>query len=137
MATYQNNPLLVENKIAAEDLEANRLVIIDPTTDTLVRYPENDHDTQLFGVTLEAAKNGKPVDIAVLGVVLLKVDGNAANIAFGDPISAHGTDGFGGKADTTADTTTEIIGKAMGASTADGDLIPVLLTHGWYATESA
>lgn len=134
---YANTPLIIQNYVAAEALSANRLVIIDPSDDTKVRYPEADYDTQLVGVTLEAAASGEPIDVCELGIALVKVDGAAANIAYGDPIAAHGAIGEGRKADTTADVTTQIIGSARSASTADGDIIPVLVVPSWYATESS
>jgi hypothetical protein len=109
---------------AAEDLEAHRLVIIDPTDTTWhsVRYPEADGDTQLVGVTLHAADSGDDVEVAVAGIVKLKVNGNVANIAYGDFLSAHDTAGYGRKRTAV---TVECIGQAMGSSTADGDLISV------------
>ena len=124
-----HKPTLIVTRTAAEALEAHRLVIIDPTDTTWmsVRYPEADYDTQLVGVTLHAAASGADVDVAVEGIVKLKVDGNAANIAWGDPIAAHDSAGYGRKRNAVTD---EVIGDAWGAATADGDIISVHLAKG-------
>lgn len=134
--TYIVKPTQFHTFLAAEALTANRLVIIDPTTDTSVRYPEADYDTQLVGITLETAASGAQVDVAVAGFVLLKVDGNVANIAWGDYIAAHGTAGYGRKVNTSAGTQTEYIGRAWEASTADNDLITVQICPGLYVVET-
>lgn len=137
MAQYKCDPQLIQSFTAAEELEAYKLVIVDPTTDTSCRYPEADADTQLLGVTLNHAESGDQVDVAMGGIVLLTVDGAAANIAIGDWIMAHDTAGYGRKAGTTADTNYEVIGKALQAATADGVRIPVLISHFVLATEAS
>lgn len=123
MSALRNKPVLFDSYFAAEALEANRIVIIDPTDDSKVRYPEADYDTQLAGITAWKAAAGEQVDIAVVGIFPVQVDGNAANIAWGDYIAAHDTDGYGRKAATTK----EAIGQARGAATEDGAKIPVLI----------
>jgi hypothetical protein len=111
---------------AGEDLEAYRLVILgtDPTT---VEYPSAQFATGIVGITLHAAESGKPVDIAMGGFALLKVDGAAANIAVGDSIVAHDNTGLGQKAAGGAAANRVAIGRAMAASTVDGDLIPIAI----------
>lgn len=123
MSAYRNKPVLFDQYTAAEALAANRLVIIDPSDDTKVRYPEADNDTQLVGITAFAVASGEQVDVAVIGIFPLQVDGAVANIAWGDYVAAHDTVGFGRKAATTK----EAIGQARGAATEDGALIPVLI----------
>lgn len=131
MSYLYHLPGLIIPKVAAEDLAAHRIVIIDPTTNENVRYPEADADTQLFGITLAAADSGKVVDVAVSGIVKCQVDGNAANLVWGDWIQAHSTAGLGMKVTSTGAARYEVIGRnfashlATGASTADNDIISV------------
>lgn len=132
-----NDPVLIKSFVAAEALLEKRMVIIDPTDDDSVRYPEADADTQLIGITLTAAASGAYVDVCMLGPCILSVDGNTANISIGDPIMALSTVGQGRKATTTADVTTNIIGWALEASTVADEEISVFVNVGWYATESS
>lgn len=124
MSQYNYAKPIIRPYIAGEALEANRLVIISTAADT-VEYPAAARDTQLVGITTEAAASGAPVNVAVGGFALLKVDGNAANIAWGDSLMAHDSAGYGGKCTTGGAGSVECIGFADGplTSTADGDLI--------------
>lgn len=130
------SPIHIETFVAGEALEAGRMVITGTTNDAVI-YPTGDADTQLMGVTLTAAASGEYVDICMLGPCSLKVLANSPNIVVGDPIMAKSTAGKGAKATTTADVTSEIIGWAMEASTADDDEIAVFVNKQWYATESS
>lgn len=105
-------------------LEAHRLVALDATDPTQVGYPSAQFG-EVFGITLHAAEAGKPVEVAVGGFALLKVDGNASNIAIGDSLCAHDTTGLGQKVAGGAAGNRKCIGFACAASTADGDLISV------------
>jgi hypothetical protein len=131
-----NSPIHIESFLAGEALLENRMVIIGSTDETVI-YPTGDADTQLIGITLTAAASGAYVDVCMLGPCILKVDGNTANIVVGDPIMSLSTAGLGRKATATADVTTEIIGRALQASTAANDEISVFVNVGWYATESS
>lgn len=114
--------------IAAEALEAHRLVILKSSDPTQVEYPAAEFDV-CIGITLHAAESGKSVDVALGGYALLEVDGNVANIALHDSIVSHTADGLGRKVAGGAAGNRACIGRALAASTADGDLIPVLITH--------
>ncbi|MGE0400834.1 MAG: capsid cement protein [Kofleriaceae bacterium] len=130
-----SNPTHILNKLAAEALAAHRLVIIDPSDADYVRYPEADYDTQLFGITAEAADSGDQVDIIIGGIAMLQVDGNVANIAWGDWIAAHDVIGYGRKVALSDGTTyREVIGKAFQAATADGAIIPVHIAPNVFQT---
>lgn len=121
----RTNHQLVHSYVAAEALAAKRLVIIDPSDHAKVRYGAADGDTQLVGITLDAAASGKRVQVCVAGFADLQVDGNAANIAWGDLIEAHDAIGEGRQVEATAGTNFECIGFAMEPSTADGDVISI------------
>jgi len=91
-----------------------------------------------------ATAAGQVVQVCVFGRCKCKVDGNAANIAIGDALSTHNADGVAQK--TSVDVTATVneanveaaiknsmsrFAKALKASTADGDIIPVFVnTHG-------
>ena len=136
MASYHLDPLYVVNKIASEALAAYRIVIIS-TDQTTCEYPAGSTDTQLMGITLHSAASGENVDICVFGPCLLEVNGNSTNIGWGDPVGAPTDAGIGAHLAATADLTSEYIGRAWGSSTADGDVIPVFVAHGWFASESS
>ena len=119
------DPNDIRTFIAAEALEAHRLVVFNSSDRTKVEYPSGQFGTGLIGITLHSAPSGAEVAVAVGGFALLEVDGSAANIVPGDSIVAHTNDGLGQKAAGGTAGNREAIGKAYGASTADGDLIPV------------
>lgn len=122
-----NQPALVQGFTASEDLAAYRLVLITSGNTEGCEYPAAQFDP-CVGVTLASADSGAPVDIAMGGIVLLQVDGNAANIVVGDSIVAHDGLGYGQKAAGGAAGLRACVGVALAASTADGDVIPVLLS---------
>lgn len=129
------NPILTQTFTAGAALAAHRIVIWHATDADTVIYPAAAPDTQVVGITLEAAASGADVEVVILGTCLLTVDGNAANIAAGDAIEVHSTSGYGGKRALSDGTTyREIVAKALEASTADGDEIAVLLTPCWVPT---
>lgn len=107
---------------ASTALEAHRLVTL--TAGAEAAYPAAQFG-MAFGITLHAAEAGKPVEVAVGGYALLKVDGNASAIAIGDSICTHDTAGLGQKVAGGAAGNRHCIGFAASASTADGDLISV------------
>lgn len=113
--------------IAKVALEPYRLVRLDATDGNQVDYPAAEFG-EVFGITMHAADAGEPVDVQVGGYALLKVDGNVANIASGDSIVAHTTDGLGRKVAGGAAGNRKCIGFACAASTADNDLISVEIT---------
>jgi predicted RecA/RadA family phage recombinase len=124
---YHVHHVLTESFIAAEELEAYRLVIVDPTDDYKARYPEADSDTQLIGITAHHAASGEQVDVVTLGVAMLDVDATT-DIAWGDAIAAISTAGKGMKCATTAATKFECIGFARTAATAASERIPVYIS---------
>jgi acyl CoA:acetate/3-ketoacid CoA transferase beta subunit len=122
------NPILLQTYTAGTALAAHRIVIWHATDADVVIYPAAAPDTQMVGVTMEAAASGADVEVCVLGPCLVTVDGNAANIAAGDAIEVHSTSGYGGKRALSDGTTyREILGMAMEASTADNDEIVVFV----------
>lgn len=109
-------------KIANVAIATNRLVALH-TDAAQVVYPSGAGGL-VYGVSMHAADAGAPVMIAKLGEFPVAVDGNTANIAIGDELIAEGTDGFARK---TTGTPSMVVGMAMAASTADGDVILVNL----------
>lgn len=122
--SHYAKPLHVMPATAGEALAAYRLVIVG-TSDDAVIYPTAIRDTQIVGITLAAAAINEPVDVVTHGYALLKVDGNTANIAFGDAIMVHNSTGYGQKVASSGAGLVECIGFAMEASTADDDIISV------------
>lgn len=116
----------IRTHIAAEALEAHRLVILSSDA-TNVEYPAAQFDA-VYGITLHAAASGGEVAVAIGGVALLKVDGNAANIGKLDSICAHNDAGLGQAVAGGAAARRPCIGVAYAASTADGDIIPVRIS---------
>jgi len=113
---------------AAEALLAYRLVIFSSTAGQ-VEYPAGAADTQHAGVTLAGAASGADVEVCLFGPCLCTVDGNAAAIAVGDWLESHDAAGMAGiRAATDGTTAREIIGRALEASTADGDEISIFFS---------
>lgn len=118
-------PSFQKTFVAAEALAAHRLVI-QSSTDGQVEYPAGADDTQVLGVTMHAAAAGADVDVIIFGPALLTVDGNASAISVGDWLVSHSADGYGAKRALSDGTTfREFIGRALEASTADGDEISI------------
>jgi hypothetical protein len=113
--------------IAHTAVEAHRLVTLRTADPRRVEYPAAQFDFAV-GVTLHAAAAGETVEVAFGGFALLKVDGNASNIAVGDSITTHDATGFGQKVAGGAAARRPCVGFAMSASTADDDLISVEIT---------
>jgi hypothetical protein len=119
----------IQGFTAAEDLAAYRCVIITASDSEQCEYPAAQYD-YAFGVTAAAADSGKPVDVVIEGIALVTVDGNAANIAAGDRLCVHTATGYAQKVAGGAAGNRKTFGTALAASTADGDVIPVLLSPG-------
>lgn len=119
----------IQGFVAGEDLAAYRVVIIKSSDAEQAEYPAAQFDYG-FGVTAAAADSGKPVDVVVEGIALLQVDGNAANISVGDRLCVHNDTGYGQKVAGGAAGNRKTFATALAASTADGDVIPVLLSPG-------
>ncbi len=81
----------------------------------------------VIGILQDAAASGADCVVATRGISLLKVDGSGTAIAAGDFIMA-GASGVGVKLAGSAGTLRPVIGQAMAASTASGDLIPCLIS---------
>jgi hypothetical protein len=129
MATprFQNHKH-IQGFVAAENLAAYRCVTISTDAEQC-EYPAAQFD-YCFGVTAAAAESGKPVDVVVEGIALVTVDGNAANIVAGDRLCVHDATGIAQKVAGGAAGNRKTFGTALAASTADGDVIPVLLCPG-------
>lgn len=127
-----NLPTLIVSRRATEVLAAYRCVIISTDTD-YCEYPASQYD-YVFGITrFAAATIGDPVDIIIQGVCLVQVDGNAVTITAGLSLCNHDAAGYGQAVAGGAAARRECFGKALAGSTADGDLIPVILSaHSQY-----
>jgi hypothetical protein len=108
---------------ATEALAAHRLVIFTSGTTDAVEYPAAQYD-YCFGVTLHAAAAGASVEVGVIGVFPVQVDGNAVAVVFGDSIGAHNDTGYG--QDVVGAASRPFCAVALAGSTTDGDVIPCL-----------
>lgn len=114
--------VLVDSKLATEALAAFRCVILSTDTE-YVEYPAAQYDGAIYGVTLHAVAIGKPVEIGLIGVFPVQVDGNAAAIIAGDPIGVHNDTGYG--QDVTGAASRPYFGTAVTGTSTDGDIISV------------
>lgn len=112
-------------KTATSAVAAYRIVILS-TDDNACEHAGAQYAWG-FGISLNAAAAGYPVKIAISGIVPLQVDGNAANLSIGDGITVHDSTGYGQKAAGAA--SRPVLCQALQASTADGDVIPVLMSR--------
>lgn len=115
--------VLSVTKTASVALAAYRFVILSTDAEA-VEYPGAQY-AWAYGITMHAAAAGKDVEVAVMGIVPLQVDGTI-NIAIGDGLTAFdGTTGYGMKASGAA--SRAVTAQALAAATTDGDVIPVVL----------
>lgn len=110
---------------ATEALDAYCLVILS-TDNEACEYPAAQYDWS-YGITQHSAALGASIRVRILGHSLLKVDGAAANISIGDGLTNHDAVGYGQKAAGAA--SRPVIAQALKASTADGDVIPVIIAR--------
>lgn len=134
MANELASNLFSQPYTTAEALLAYRAVNL--TSAGLAQYP-NAATEPLLGVTVADVASGAIAEVRHLGTARLTVNGNSVNIAPGDWLVVTGTAGICVKWDTTADTTANAIGMALAPSTADGDVISVLLMPTRFSTESS
>ena len=112
--------VLTETKLATEALAAYRLIILS-TDREFCEYPNAQYDPAVYGVTLHAVAIGKPVEIGIIGVFPVQVDGNAAAIVAGDPIGVHNDTGYG--QDVQGAASRPYCASAETGTTVDGDII--------------
>lgn len=123
-----NFPERIIGRRATEVLAAYRVVIF--STDTAyVEYPAAQFDFALGVTRTAAATIGDMVDVVLGGVCLVTVDGAAANIVAGDSLTTHDATGILQKHAGGAAARRPCIGIALASSTADGDVIPMLISH--------
>lgn len=111
--------VLTESKIATEALAAYRLVILS-TDREYVEYPASQYDGAIYGVTLHAAALGKQVEIGIIGVFPVQVDGTVA-IVPGDAIGVFDGNGYG--MDVSGAASRPYCATAETGTTVDGDII--------------
>lgn len=116
----ETHRVLTITKIATVAVAAYRLVILSTNREG-VEYPGAQYATGVIGVTLHAAAIGKPVEIGVIGIFPVQVDGAAVAIAIGDAIGCHDNTGYG--QDVIGAASRPYFATAQEASTADGDVI--------------
>ncbi len=120
---FQEQPMnVITRKIAAASIAERLFVTKGAATGYAV---EANAGELLLGITL-GATNAAEEDVAVAmgGIALLTVDGNAGAIAIGDRLIA---DNSGRGVKSTTDTA-EVGAIADAASTTAGDVIPVYVT---------
>lgn len=86
-------------------------------------------DVQTLGVLINEPESGEGADVVLFGTAKMIVDGNAAGIAVSDFLMTDAN----GKGVLCNGDTENIVGQALAASTADGDIIPVIVLSGTFA----
>lgn len=124
------NHVLTKGFLAAESLEPYRLVICNASNPDQVEYPSGQFGAGVIGVTAHAAEAGEPVDVVMIGLAKVQVDGNASNIAIRDALCAHSDTGLAQKVAGGAAGNRQTIGFALETSTADGDIISAWICPG-------
>lgn len=128
MTTRLHNPSGFITKVADAALSTAFTLVKLKTTDPAA-VQQSGAGEAVFGILQDAVGAGKDATVATEGVSLCKVDGSGTAIAAGDYLMA-GAGGVAVKLAGAAGTLRPLVGQACAPSTANGDLIPVLLTLG-------
>lgn len=120
----QAKPTGTITREAARDLSDYQYHAMKIDTDSQIDYV----DTSSAGVCIGVLQNapdaaGEEAEVATEGTSLLYVDGNSTSIAEGDPLASN-SNYHGHKADSDQE---QFFAIALQPSTADGDLIEVML----------
>ena len=122
---------------AAEAIDANRIVSVNSSSSAasfLVEETDSSTTSSIVGVTIDSAASGDPVPVQIDGIVDLYVNGNSVNITVGGRIVAT-TGGVGILISATSATEQYVVGTALEASAADGDIIKVRLNGPYLAVK--
>jgi hypothetical protein len=123
---------ITENFTAAADLSSYqfRIVHISAANNVNLTYGSAASDLPfMIGVLQNKPASGEHAQVAVAGVSKMVVDGAAGTITVGQSVLTTGSDGKG-VATTTAGSPT--IALAMEGSTANDDVITVLINRSFY-----
>jgi hypothetical protein len=130
----------------AEDFDAVDAGAAEPGTVMVlddsgaVRVSDRRYDSRVAGVVSgagtyrpalildRAGPNGTRLPLALVGKVYCKVDATHAPIAVGDLLTTSSTPGHAMKAEDRSRAFGAVVGKALGACSADHGLIPILVT---------
>lgn len=116
-----------ETYLANADLSAKRFFAVEDVSAGKVDLCNNAGD-KTCGILQNQPKAGEAANVRHLGISKAVTDGNAAAIAVGDQL---GTNAAGKLVKKTANNDW-IIAQALEASTADGTIISVRMTGGYY-----
>jgi len=118
----------------AVDIGAPVILVAAGTGERLPRVePNNTQGAHAFGVVVDGVKDGafsgsdqsaadaagEAVSVCTLGICKVKVDGSGSAISVGDKLTLHAADGVA----EVASASDEVFGRALQASSADGDFI--------------
>ena len=106
---------------ASADLSAKQYYLVATSAATTVTVA--GAGAFAIGVLLNEPESGEACDVIGYGAAKVVSDGSGTAIAIGDPLKSD-ADGKAVKADTDKD---HVIGYALKASAADGDIIPIIL----------
>lgn len=122
MAQAVRHAILTLSFTAGADLSAKRYTAVKADTTAWQVVAAGAGDAGL-GILQNEPTSGKAAEVDMVGATRWKVDGNAAAIAPGDFLKSD-TNGKGVKTTTDND---QVMARALEASSADGDIITVIL----------
>jgi len=126
MAQIGEYHLLVKSYLAEGGAIAANLIVVAGTANNQCKLPGAAEEDYNLGITVSAAAAaGDPIEVCMIGIAKLKVNAASPAIVVGDAISSHGTTGRGRQ--WTKANAKHCVGRALDASAADADIIPVLV----------
>jgi len=131
MATFSNY-ISVPGLLAGADLSSSQYKAVKAasTAGEVVVADSPATETQLLGLLQNDPADGEAADVAVLGVAKGICESTA--IAYGEAVTTNST----GELQKTTSDNDHIIGIALEASSAVGDIIRVLVNPSWLGTQS-
>lgn len=125
--SIQSKEVLDVSAKAENDLSSKQFYAVELSAADQVDVCDNAADTVL-GILQNEPKANEAANVRVLGISQAITDGSGTPIAVHDPLKTNGS----GKLIKAVTNNDKLVGRALGASSADGTIIPVLLTPGAY-----
>lgn len=113
--------------VATGDLSSKQYYVVKAaSTAGAVKVATTPATDPILGILQNDPESGEPAEVAYAGVVLALAENS---VTFGSVLTCSST----GRVKTTTTDGAEVVGYALKASTAAGDLIPVMLARGNHA----